>query len=51
MKTSFPVMEEENWISFLWVSPFVNGAGALCDQKTSKFLVSIGKNAWQDTWV
>jgi hypothetical protein len=23
----------------------------VCDQKTSKFFVSLGKNPWQDTWV
>jgi hypothetical protein len=28
-----------------------HGFGAVCDQKTSKFFVSRGKNPWQDTWV
>jgi hypothetical protein len=27
----------------------VNGADAVCDQKTSKFFVSYGKNSSQDT--
>jgi hypothetical protein len=28
-----------------------NGAGAVCDQKTSNFLYPTGKNPWQDTQV
>jgi hypothetical protein len=26
-------------------------AGAVCDQKTSKFFVTHEKNPWQETWV
>jgi hypothetical protein len=33
------------------VSLIVNGAGAVYDQKTSRFFVSGGKNPFQDTWV
>jgi hypothetical protein len=33
---------------FLFLS--VNGTGAVCDQKTSKFFVSAGKKPLWDTW-
>jgi hypothetical protein len=28
-----------------WGSPYLNGAGAVCDQKTSKFFVSLQKES------
>jgi hypothetical protein len=39
------VREIDTW------GPTVKGTGAVCDQKTSEFFVSCGKNPWQDTWV
>jgi hypothetical protein len=31
--------------------PFGNSTGAVCDRKTNRFFVRLGKNPWQDTWV